>query len=213
MQKTTNREMCYRCHKALVTCICGLIQPVANKTGILILQHAKERFHSIGTVRFARLGLQNVDIQVRWSNELKHLNKPLDPPPNTGMLYPSPTALDLADPENRPEHLIILDGTWRQARNIYHKTPGLSELPHYALHPKQPSRYTIRREPAFHCLSTIESIVAALDLLEPETEGLHGLIDAFDGMIRQQITYLSERGLESRYDKAPKNKLSEQAVK
>jgi len=201
MPEQANREMCYRCHKARVTCVCELIQAVANKTGILILQHAKERFHSIGTVRFARLGLKNVEVQVRWSNDLMRLNKPLNPPPNTGLLYPSPTALDLADPENRPEHLIILDGTWRQARNLYHKTPGLKMLPHYALHPAQPSRYTIRREPAFHCLSTIESIVAALEILEPETQGLSTLLDAFDDMIRKQVIYMRHRGGNSRYDK------------
>jgi hypothetical protein len=53
--------------------------------------------------------------------------------------------------------------------------------------PRAPSRYRIRREPRFECLSTLEAVVAALGELEPETAGLAELLAAFDAMIDQQI--------------------------
>lgn len=58
-----HRAQCYRCFKPAATCICSTVTRVANRTGILILQHPRERLHAIGTVRFARLGLSHVRVR------------------------------------------------------------------------------------------------------------------------------------------------------
>ena len=54
------RLFCYRCLKPKVACICAFIKTVGNQTGIIILQHPRERAHAIGTARIARLGLKKV---------------------------------------------------------------------------------------------------------------------------------------------------------
>lgn len=113
-------------------------------------------------------------------------------PIGTGLLFPSEKALDLLpDLESEggkltehPTHLIVLDGTWSKAKRIYFENPWLQDLPHYRLPLMSPSMYGyVRRQPKPGCLSTVESIVFALRLLEPQTQGLDSLLEVFDSMI------------------------------
>lgn len=183
------REMCWRCHKARVVCICDRVPSVETQTRLTIVQHADERFHPLGTARFAKLGLPNSRVVVRWL-EGPAAQRPLpDLGPDATLLYPAPDARDLADlsPFERPTHLVILDGTWPKAKAIYKRTPQLQRLPAVLLNPQQPSSYRIRKEPALDCLSTIESIVAALRILEPENTAVDGLVTGFNAMIDEQI--------------------------
>lgn len=156
------------------------------------MQHPRERHHPIGTVRIARLGLENVHVNV--------LHEPSDVapaslPPDAGLLYPDPGAIELStlEPAERPTDLIVIDGTWSQAHTVYRDNPWLQNRPHFELHPDQASRYRLRKEPSHTCLSTIEAIVGALRLLEPETEGLDGLLTSFDSMIDRQIELTARR--------------------
>ena len=110
-------------------------------------------------------------------------------PPKTGVLYPDREAklLDDLRPEERPEHLVILDGTWHQAKTLYRDIPRLQTLPPYRLSPASPGRYRIRREPNEHALSTLEATVAALMALEPDNRELPRLLQSFDRMIEDQL--------------------------
>jgi hypothetical protein len=121
-------------------------------------------------------------------------------PPGVALLFPSDKAIELssnvctrADKIKNtmepplPSHLIVLDGTWPKARRIYFDNPWLQRIPHYKLSPSTVSLYAgVRKEPKPECLSTIESIVFALKALEPETEGLDGLLEVFDSMVEDQ---------------------------
>jgi DTW domain-containing protein len=191
-----HRAECYRCHKAAIVCVCDDVRRarVENRTGIVILQHPRERFHPIGTVRFAKLGLANVRVIVdphpeRVREDAAELDVEL--PPGTGLLYPSLGGRLLSEVPagERPEHLLILDGTWPQARSTYRRNRWLRRLPHYHLAPPGGGRYRIRLEPDERSLSTIEAIVGALEILEPSTSGLRGLLDPFEQMIDRQIDF------------------------
>ncbi|MCB9587415.1 MAG: DTW domain-containing protein [Polyangiaceae bacterium] len=203
-----HREVCYRCHKPAALCVCEGLTKVKNRTRILILQHPRERFHPIGTARFAELGLANVSAEISWSETGRSIRRELEVEPGTGLLYPHPNAkllseLPLAE---RPSQLIVLDGTWHHAHTIYRENPWLHALPHYALRPEEPSRYRIRKEPRAECVSTLEAITQALQQLEPELEGLEGLLGSFDQMIDQQIAYAKKGG--GRRRKRKRNKAS-----
>lgn len=186
-----HRAQCYRCFKAAATCICSTVTRVANRTGILILQHPRERLHAIGTVRFARLGLSNV--RVRACAPGMDSSTPL--PPRTAVLYPAPGARDLATlpRDEHPRHLIILDGTWTHARKMYATQTWLHELPQVCLTPAEPSRYRLRREPRPDYVATLEAIVAALRILEPGIDGLDALLRSFAAMIDRQATFGAAR--------------------
>jgi DTW domain-containing protein YfiP len=186
-----HRAQCYRCFKAAATCICDSVTRVANRTGILVLQHPRERLHAIGTVRFARLGLSNV--RVRTCVPGTDASLPL--PPRTALLYPALGARDLATLPHgeQPRHLVILDGTWTHARKMYATQTWLHELPQVCLTPAEPSRYRLRREPRADYVATLEAIVAALRILEPDTDGLDALLASFAAMIDRQATFGAAR--------------------
>lgn len=181
-----------------MVCICNTVQPINNKTLIHILQHPSERNHPIGTVRFAMLGLKQVKLDITypgWDGSLDlSSNASVANIQNAGLLYPSKNAMDLTtlSPEKKPETLIVLDGTWFMANKLYKENPWLQEIPHYTFTPAAPSRYRIRQEPSDHCISTVEAIVEALRLLEPQTD-CSPLLRAFDAMIDRQVAFIESK--------------------
>jgi len=191
-QPPPTREFCYLCHKAAPFCICDDIVPVDNQTRIVIIQHKCERSHPIGTARIASLGLTNMEIRVvRPDKDSKFTFEPWKMK-RPGLLSPGPGATDLATVpvSHRPAELVVLDGTWHDVRKLYKDNPWLERLPRYRLNPNTPSRYRIRKEPNEESISTIEAIVQSLQILEPQTPGLHRLTEVFDLMIDRQIEHV-----------------------
>ena len=115
--------------------------------------------------------------------------------PDAALLYPGKGVAELARlaPAQRPSTLVVLDGTWHQARSLFRDNGWLQRLPRYGLAPVLPSRYRLRKEPAIHCLSTIEAIVQALQALEPDTLGLDELLASFESMIDDQLAIITSR--------------------
>ncbi len=189
------RVVCYRCHKPSTHCVCARTPTVANRTPIVVLQHVRERFHPIGTARLVRLGLDSVEVRPLTGS----VPRPTLPE-GAALLYPSPGARDLAElePAERPRSLIVLDGTWHQARRLYLDNPWLQALPAVRFTPDAPSRYRIRRQSSSDHLSTVESIVTALRMLEPDLGGLDELLAAFESMIADQVACIGQAGAEPR---------------
>jgi len=194
------RPTCYRCFRPSQHCLCPHVIPVENRCRITVLQHPREQRHPFGTVRFVRLGLTNSTVIVPHRT-LATARCPLTLAAGTGLLYPAAHAAPLArtTADDGPPGLVVLDGTWAHARTLYRLNPWLGSLPHYRLAVAAPSRYQLRRQPAAHCLSTIEAVVSALRILEPQTGGLDGLLAAFDHMVTEQQEVVAERTRRPRY--------------
>ncbi|MBS1958382.1 MAG: DTW domain-containing protein [Bdellovibrionales bacterium] len=81
---------------------------------------------------------------------------------------------ELADPPEDPiGGLILLDGTWAQAKTMWWRNPWLLKTRRIHLVPKQKSRYgSIRKEPRPECVSTVEAAAETLTFIgiEPEVE-------------------------------------------
>lgn len=184
-----HRAVCHRCFRPVALCYCALLSRVENRTPLLIIQHPHERFHPFGTARIAERCLKNVRIEVDYNRTLRDGERQIDFPAGAGLLYPSPDAQDLGaiSKAEHPQALVVLDGTWHQARSLYRDIPALQALPKFGFNPEQPSQYRIRKEPSLECVSTIEAIVHALRLLEPDTQRLETMLTAFSGMIDLQI--------------------------
>lgn len=180
------RAECYRCHKPAVTCVCGALSRVANRTPVLVVQHPREAFHPFGTVRFLKLGLERVEVVVADPPD-----RPLELalPEGAALLYPGPGARVLGPGVEPPSTLVLLDGTWPQVKALYRANPALGALPCFVLELPTPSAYRIRREPKATYMATLEALVAALGAFEPDTAGLDGLIAAFTGMVEAQLDY------------------------
>ena len=183
------REYCYRCMRVGSMCLCDLFPPCDNRTEIHVLQHDRERRHAFGTVRLLAIGLRRLHVHRMPHGVVGSPEAPMGFPDSAGVLYPGEGSLDLAQltPEQRPGKLVVIDGTWSQAHCMYRDSPWLHKLPRFSLAPKEPSRYRIRKEPRFECLSTLESTAMALRLLEPETAGIDNLLRIFDCMVDRQL--------------------------
>ncbi|MCP4867849.1 MAG: DTW domain-containing protein [Proteobacteria bacterium] len=184
-----SRPTCYRCFKPEFLCVCGSLEAIPNAVRVHVLQHPRERHHPIGTARLLRLGLQSVRVHVLELVGRGGESKPAALPPGAGLLYPSADARDLSvlPADERPEHLVVIDGTWSHAHQVHRDNPWISELPRYSLPEGEESRYRIRAEPRPECLSTVESVVRALRFLQPDLAGTDSLLAAFDAMIDAQI--------------------------
>jgi len=167
-----SREMCWECRRPTRVCYCAAVQPIETRTKVVILQHPRESDVPINTARIAELALSNSTLHVgldfaRDGALQAALSDPAAPPV---LLYPSDDAKDLArDAPPGPVTLVVIDGTWWQASKLFKLNPFLQTLPRYGLAPSAESRYRIRREPAAHCLSTIE----ALDFVNREHRPRH----------------------------------------
>lgn len=191
------RDYCYRCFRPKTHCLCSLIPQVKNQTHVLVLQHKCERGHPFGTARFVRLGLAKAEVRVIWPDAQRRFTVPPIIEEGLGLLYPSSRAIDLEKlaPRDRPKKLVLLDGTWDDAKGMYRDNPWLANLPHYCLRPSLPSIYRIRKEPSETSVSTLEAILLALSILEPDTAGLDSLLRAFERMVDEQLSCATTRSI------------------
>lgn len=161
------------------------------------MQHPRESDVPINTARLVELQLEHAERHVAIKlSEVPALRARLaDPTAPAILLYPGEGARDLAtSPPTGPVTLVVLDGTWWQAKKLFQHNPELASLPRYSLSPSAPSRYRIRREPALHCISTIEAIGEALSVLEPRGFDRDALLRPFDAMVEYQLHYANVRG-------------------
>ncbi len=190
-------------------CICEQITPVQNSILTIILQHPQEPRELLGTAYITHKTLQNSILRVglSWPN----LGAVLRGHPLQGKLVPSRCATLVAkgakdekelsqggaDSElvtlggktranGSIEALIVLDGTWSQAKALWWRNPWLLKTKKMALKPKEVSRYgKLRREPRAHCVSTIEASQMALDYLGESLEVTKSLEQTFDRLLSQ----------------------------
>jgi DTW domain-containing protein len=170
---------------------------------VLILQHPRERHVPINTARLARQSLPDAILRrgVDFAEDpfVADAVAGRDGGPPAYLLFPGPNAVDLAhERPDGPITLIVLDGTWWQAKKLLRRNPALATLPQLKLAPAAPSRYRIRKEPHIHCVATIEAIALALRALEGDGDAgearYASLLAPFDAMVEHQIAFASRVG-------------------
>jgi len=188
------RPTCARCRRPLPVCYCAHIHALPTRTRVVLLQHPRERHVGVNTARMAHLALPNSLLRLGLDFSIDPVvTAELAASPDTYLLFPGPNARDAADlPRDRPVTLVVLDGTWWQARKLYKLNPALAALPQVAFSPRQASAYRIRRQPAAFCLSTIEALAEVLPLLEPDGQPLDRLLDPFHAMVARQEQFAIE---------------------
>lgn len=198
----TQRSLCVRCSRPLVTCLCRLAQPVPSATELLILQHPLEADNAKNTAKLLTLCLENSQI---WMGEnfdsdaLYHRlyadsKQPLLLYPETpeekslGLLESPPTpCLTGFRPENL--RLIVIDATWRKSRKMLYINQELQRLPRLALINPPTTIYKIRKADSKNQLSTLEASCYALQQLEPDNN-FQPLLSAFRQFVDQFAGYL-----------------------
>ncbi|WP_207455238.1 tRNA-uridine aminocarboxypropyltransferase [Azospirillum sp. SYSU D00513] len=183
-----NAETCPTCLKPAHLCICEAVEPIDNRVFLLILQHPQEKREALGTAQIAHLQFRNSALKVglSWSNLKRILGREVDYK-RWGVLYLGPVKegdsapkpeVAVVDKAGNPlkgggerlaelEGLIVLDGTWSQAKTLWWRNPWLLKCQRLVLNPQFRSLYgEARREPRKDSVSTLESAAFALSRLE-----------------------------------------------
>jgi DTW domain-containing protein YfiP len=196
---------CPRCRKPPALCVCEGIAPIDNKVTLLILQHPQEQDRELGTARLAALHFKNalLKIGLSWPNLGKIIGHPADPKRWAVLYLGSLKAAALlpdheivvVDKNDRAverqeaalaeiEGVILLDGSWSQAKTLWWRNGWMLKCKRVVLGPKRPSRYgKLRREPRRDGLSTIEAAAMLLARLERKPEIETALNASFERLL------------------------------
>jgi DTW domain-containing protein YfiP len=199
------RAMCARCRRPAIVCYCAALPHLPTRTRIVILQHPRERDMPIGTARMASLCLPAAELHVgvRWGEHAPLTAALADPARPPILLYPGPGARDvLAEPPPGPVTLVVVDGTWSQAKTVVRDNPILHALPRYAFAAPEPSQYRIRREPRAEYCSTIEALMHVLGVLEGEPARFRALLAPLTAMVDAQLA--AQARAPRRHTRAPR---------
>jgi len=185
---------------------------IANRVFVLVLQHPQERREPRSTAATAVAALRHARLiaGLSWPNLARVLGRRADPA-RWGVLYlgsARPEAFPAASQGQREvyilgrdnvpiddpapilarlEGIVLLDGTWSQAKTLWWRNPWLLKLHRLALNPPHPSRLgRLRREPRREALSTLEAITLVLRRLEPAADATDRLLAALDRIIAEQ---------------------------
>lgn len=201
-----SRAFCYQCRRAKVACLCGRIEKQPNDIKIIVLQHPDEVNNPKGTGIIAELGLLQYQ---RWVAEDFADHKALmrfiaENAEQTAVLYPLEGASELSEESGHSKtldlkYLIIVDATWRKAKKIWALQSQLHKLKCVRLTNEQISNYRIRKVPKDGYLSTVESVVVALRVLEGRPQAYQPLLDLFTEMVDFQIKQMGEQTYQTNY--------------
>jgi DTW domain-containing protein YfiP len=188
------RATCLRCFRPEGYCYCDRIVPVQTGTKLVFLQHPREARVAVGTARMAHLGLPGSELHEGVSFEAHPRMQELCAEPGTWLLFPGEGAHDPSTlVAGTVEKLVVIDGTWPQARKLLRMNPSLAKLPRLGLVPRKPGNYRIRKEPAADCLATIEAVVELLGVLERDPARFDAMLAAFEWMVDRQLEEVAKR--------------------
>jgi len=202
------RSVCPRCRRPTRACYCAHLPRIDTRTRVVIVQHPRERDVPIGTAHMATLCLPNAELHVvtRVAEEPALARALSDPERPAILLSPGDGARDLVrEPPKGPVTLVVVDGTWSQAKKIIKHDPALLALPRYAFVPPSPSEYRIRREPHETFVSTIEALMYTLGALEGGRERFTALLQPFRAMVDFQLEHARRQmSTHFRHPRAPR---------
>lgn len=198
---------CARCLKPLPLCVCDTVEPIESRIALLILQHPREQDRALGTARLTAQHFRNAALKIglSWPSLTKALGRPADPQRWAVLYLGSARAVQLAPgrdvvvldrkgaalPDQAGaladiEGVVLLDGTWSQAKTLWWRNAWMLKCRRIVLAPDRPSRYgKVRREPRRDALATIEAAALLLSRLEKRPEIALTLNKSFERMLER----------------------------
>lgn len=188
---TAGTITCPACGRPPGICICDRIQKIDTRHRVVILQHPQEDDALLGTAKLVEVALPKATVRVglSWASLDQAISgRQADrerwavlavaklPVPVPAELRDEPVVIidrqgrvrDLRQPGL--DGIIVLDGTWSQAKTLWWRNAWLLKLPRIVLKPREPSMYgRLRKEPRKEWVSTLEAVADVLPALgEPE---------------------------------------------
>jgi DTW domain-containing protein len=206
---------CPHCRKPKPLCICDGLARIDNRIEVLILQHPQEQDRTLGSARLAVMQLTKAVLKIglSWPSLSRALGRAADPSRWAVLYLGSARAAEL-DKFNEVvainrkgeveedqqgilrgiEGIVLLDGTWSQAKALWWRNPWMLKCQRIILGPSRPSRYgALRREPRRDGLSTIEATAIVLSRLEGRPDIASTLDASFARMLKKYQQVQSEQ--------------------
>ncbi|HEV2335533.1 MAG TPA: DTW domain-containing protein [Stellaceae bacterium] len=178
---------------------------IDNRLFVLVLQHPQERREMLATAAATVSALRRAKLVagLSWPNLARALGQPADPR-RWGVLYlgsARPAALGrereinllgrdgtpTADPQPilaGLEGIVLLDGSWKEAKTLWWRNPWLLKLHRLVVNPPRPARLgRVRREPRREALSTLEAAALVLRHLEAGPDAADALEAALERLL------------------------------
>src|SRR5215471_2401254 len=216
---------CPACHKPVPLCICDAITPIESRISLLILQHPQEQDRVLGTARLTAQHFKGAVLKVglSWPSLSRAFGRPIADPSRWAVLYLGSAKLADLDIENddvvaitrkgevaenqrailnRIEGVVLLDGTWSQAKALWWRNPWMLKCQRVILRPSRASLYGhLRREPRRDSLSTIEAAGVLIARLEKRADIEAAVNVTFERMLAR---YRQVRGTTQEFAANPK---------
>ncbi|NVK23724.1 MAG: DTW domain-containing protein [Gammaproteobacteria bacterium] len=196
--KTSKREFkargsllvrCPECLLGVDDCVCGLIKPHQSDIAVCMLMYHAEYYKPSNTGQLICDAVLD-NFAFRWyRTELEEsLEKLLaDPTWYPIIVFPHDSVSDdrkISEIPAKPDRggkrplLIFLDGTWRQAKKMFIKSPYLDNFPVLEVSGISKGEYKLRESQHEHHLSTVE-VAAAIFNQAGETDMANDLMTLF----------------------------------
>ena len=192
-----DREKCYRCYRPKSSCMCGFCEKIETDTKFVILMHPKE-FKKVknNTGHFTHQSLSNSELFIGIDfSDNRRINE-IIATHESYILFPSQEALNLSNEQpkrtNKALAIFLIDSTWACTKKMFTQSTNLQKLRHMSFTTQKKSQYQIKVQPAENYLSTIESTLVVLELLNSwkiekiDENELKGFLRPFEEMIAYQ---------------------------
>lgn len=185
---------CARCRLQSAFCVCAALPRIQTDVAVVVVRHWKERHRTSNTGRLVHLCIPD-SLLVDFGARGETFDPRLATPPGAWLVFPrgsedatdappEPRVPDPSHAEAPPQSIVLLDGSWGQARRMSHRIPGLSDLPRLALPPPRGGVRRLRKPHVPWAVSTVEAAALALSAVG-EQAACDGLYDAFDLVVSQ----------------------------
>ena len=195
------REVCYKCYRPQSSCMCQYIEPLKTNTRFVILMHPKEfKRTRNGTGHFTNLSLKKCTLFVGVDfTAHQEINQMINDPHNTCyVLYPHEKSINLNEEvigaQEKQTVIFLIDATWPCSRAMLTASPNIDALEKVSFTHTEVSGFKFKQQPKEYCLSTMESTLCVLKLLNThqleqiETEKLRHFLLPFKKMVRYQLS-------------------------
>lgn len=206
MDDAATPEFCPTCTKPTRLCVCEAISPVRVPFRVVLLQHPQEKRELLGTAVLAHLQIADSILLagLSWPNLRKIVGEDVDPR-RWGVLHLGPKRsggepmppISVVDKKGAPiedsayvlrdlDGIIVLDGTWSQAKTLWWRNAWLLKCRRIVINPDVRSLYgAARKEPRKDSLSTLEAAAFTLARLTGKADLYDKLLEPFALLLKK----------------------------
>nr|WP_269783552.1 DTW domain-containing protein [Marinibactrum halimedae] len=194
-------QRCLRCQLKMHQCLCQWRLTANSPVDFILILHRKEVLKPTNTGRLIADTFPKHTYVFEWNRTeppVALLQLLQSPERDCRLIFPKTDMDNTAEssPMNNSNighkkrtTLVILDGSWREAKKMYAKSPWLKSVPLLDIgesikQHQASNQYTLRQAPKEQQLSTVEAMILAIHALEHHNtaEVLHDYYDVFHSL-------------------------------